>query len=379
MDRLRKRLKIAVLHRTFCASAGGAEAYAVAVALDLSQRHEVHVFAQTIDASLPSVTFHPIAWFFKRPRWLNQLWYASATWWLTRKGFDIVHSHENTWHGNIQTIHVIPMRCKRTADGLWRKLKFFTSPRLVTYAALEFFRFSIQPKRVWVAVSKPLMQQLQKLRPPLPTGQLFGIAPGIYTRINEDRDRLQRTRFFADQTPSSKILLWVGNDAVKKNLQTVLKALSALDPSYKLLVVGKAMPLRRWQDQLKTLDMADRVKFLGVVSDMNDIYASADILLHPTLEDTYGMVVLEAMSHGLPVIVSASAYCGIAADLQHGLNAFILDDPKSDYEIKEAVEELSQPLVHIKYKANAIAFANNCLWPHVAAQYEVLYQQVLTA
>lgn len=378
MDRLNKRLKIAVLHRTFCANAGGAEAYAVALALDLSQRHEVHVFAQTMDTSLPKVTFHPIALFFKRPRWLNQLWYALATWWLTRKGFDIVHSHENTWHGNIQTVHVIPMRCKSLVENFGRKLKFWTSPRLWTYAALEFFRFRISPKRMWVAVSKPLMQQLQQMRPPLPVSQLFSISPGIYPRLNEERDALQRTRFFADQTPNSKTLLWVGNDSVKKNLKTVLKALSALDSSYKLLVVGKAAPLKLWQDQVVALGISDRVKFLGVVSAMNDVYASADLLLHPTLEDTFGMVVLEAMAHGLPVVVSSSHYCGIAADLQHGLNAFMLLDPKSDAEIKEAVQELSQPLVHAKYKANALSFANNCLWSDVATQYEVLYLQVLS-
>jgi len=379
MDGLHKRLKIAVLHRTFCASAGGAEAYAVAVALDLAQRHEVHVFAQTMDTSLQSVIFHPIALFFKRPRWINQLWYATASWWLTRKGFDIVHSHENTWHGNIQTIHVIPMRCKKTDDGLVRKLKFFTSPRLWTYAALEFFRFRMNPKRLWVAVSKPLMQQLHQMRPPLPHTQLSSIAPGIYPRIPKDSDNLHRACFFADQKPGSKILLWVGNDSVKKNLRTVLNVLSGLDSSYQLLVVGKAEPLKLWQDQLEGLGIADRVKFLGVVSAMDEIYASADILLHPTLEDTFGMVVLEAMSHGLPVIVSSSAYCGIAADLQHGLNAFIVTNPTSTTEIIEAVEELSQPLVHAKYKANSVAFANNCLWPQVAAQYEVLYQQVLSS
>ena len=379
MDDLRKRLKIAVLHRTFCASAGGAEAYAVAVALDLAQRHEVHVFAQTMDASLQSVIFHPIALFFKRPRWLNQLWYATATWWLTREGFDVVHSHENTWHGHIQTIHVIPMRCKRSVDGLGHKLKFFTSPRLWTYAALEYFRFRSHSKRLWVAVSSPLMQRLQHMQPPLPSAQLSSIAPGIYPRACAERGTMQRTHFFPDTTANSKILLWVGNDAVKKNLQTVLKALSALDPSYKLLVVGKASPLKHWQDQLEALGIADRVKFLGVVSAMNDVYASADILLHPTLEDTYGMVVLEAMSHGLPVVVSSPAYCGIAADLQHGLNAFILTNPQSATDIKAAVEELSQPLVHANFQANAVAFANNCAWPHAALQYEILYQQVVSA
>jgi UDP-glucose:(heptosyl)LPS alpha-1,3-glucosyltransferase len=137
--------------------------------------------------------------------------------------------------------------------------------------------------------------------------------------------------------------------------------------------------LKHWQEQLEALGIADRVKFLGMVSHMSEIYASADILLHPTLEDTFGMVVLEAMSHGLPVVVSSSEYCGIAADLQHGLNAFILADPKDAEAMKAAVVELSQSPVLAKYQANSVAFANNCLWPHVAEQYEVLYQQVLSA
>jgi hypothetical protein len=108
------RVKIAVLHRTFRRDAGGAEAYAVAIALAMSESHDVHVFAQEMDNSLNAVTYHPIPLFFKRPRWLNQLWFALATWWLTRRGFDVVHSHENTWHGQVQTVHVVPMRTNRS-------------------------------------------------------------------------------------------------------------------------------------------------------------------------------------------------------------------------------------------------------------------------
>jgi UDP-glucose:(heptosyl)LPS alpha-1,3-glucosyltransferase len=145
------------------------------------------------------------------------------------------------------------------------------------------------------------------------------------------------------------------------------------------LVAGKARPLKHWQDQLEALGIADRVKFLGVVSAMSDIYASADILLHPTLEDTFGMVVLEAMSHGLPVVVSSSKYCGIAADLQNGFNATILTDPKDVEAMKAAVIALAQPVHRAKYQANSVAYANNCLWPHVAEQYEVLYQKVLSS
>jgi hypothetical protein len=84
-----------------------------------------------------------------KPRWVNQLWYAFATWRATRRGFDVVHSHENTWHGHVQTIHVKPVRhnllAGRTGVRLalaW--LKIALSPRLITYVALEAARFRVR-------------------------------------------------------------------------------------------------------------------------------------------------------------------------------------------------------------------------------------------
>ena len=373
------RLKVAVLHRTFRRDAGGAEAYAVAIALALSGSHDIHVFAQEMDHTLGAVTYHRIPLFFKRPRWLNQLWFALATWWFTRQGFDIVHSHENTWHGQVQTVHVVPMRCKSIEHlSLFQRLnmrfKYLTSPRLWTYVVLEFFRFRLQPKRFWVAVSKPLQMQLQKMQPALPLGQLLPITPGIYPHPPHLNRHDESPQFGGTQT--SKVLLWVGNDAVKKNLVTVLAVFAKLDDSYRLLVVGKAHPTKPWQDKLARLGIADRVSFLGVVSNMQEVYVSADILLHPTLEDTFGMVVLEAMSYGLPVVVSQEKYCGLAAELQHAVNATILSDPLDANALTAAVMSLSEPSVYAQHRQAALAFAQQRLWSDSAKQYDVLFQQL---
>ncbi len=105
-----RRLRIAVLNRVFAPTGGGAERYSIALVEQLAQRHDIHVFAQQIDHHWPGVSYHRIPTPFVRPRWVNQLWYAAATWWMTRRGFDLVHSHENTWHGQVQTIHVMPVK-----------------------------------------------------------------------------------------------------------------------------------------------------------------------------------------------------------------------------------------------------------------------------
>lgn len=69
---------------------------------------------------------------------------------------------------------------------------------------------------------------------------------------------------------------------------------------------------------------------------MDDVYPSADTLIHPTLGDTYGMVVLEAMSHKVPVIVSSDQYCGISEHLD-SKNAIILNNPRDSIEISKAI------------------------------------------
>ena len=138
MKSLPERLRIAVFNRVFSPTGGGAERYSIALVEQLASRHEVHVFAQQIEHAWPGVTYHKVSSPLTRPRWLNLFWYAAATWWATRKGFDIVHSHESTWQGQVQTVHVLPMKYSlfNGRYGLalaMRALKVFTSPRLLAY------------------------------------------------------------------------------------------------------------------------------------------------------------------------------------------------------------------------------------------------------
>jgi hypothetical protein len=50
---------------------------------------------------------------------------------------------------------------------------------------------------------------------------------------------------------------------------------------------------------------------------------------HPTFEASYRMVVLEAIAHGLPLVVSGAPYSGIAQDQTDSVNALILIEPKN--------------------------------------------------
>ena len=156
-----KRMRIAVLNRVFSPTGGGAERYSIALVEQLAPRHEIHVYAQQVDHQWPGVVYHKVSAPLVKPRWINQLWYAMATWWATRRGFDVVHSHENTWHGGVQTVHVLPIRYNlflgRTGLRRWlRWVKVVTSPRLLVYLSLEHMRYAPQSGRFVVVTSQSL-------------------------------------------------------------------------------------------------------------------------------------------------------------------------------------------------------------------------------
>ena len=153
-----KKLRIAVLNRNFSTTGGGAEGYSVALVEQLAARHEIHVFAQEIEQRLPGVTYHRVSAPLRKPRWINQLWFASCTWWATRRGFDVVHSHENTWHGDIQTVHVLPVKYTlfygRTGwHRVFQWIKVGTSPRLLAYLGLERLQFALRLGRQVIVTS----------------------------------------------------------------------------------------------------------------------------------------------------------------------------------------------------------------------------------
>jgi glycosyltransferase involved in cell wall biosynthesis len=375
-------MRIAVISRVFSKSAGGAESYSVAVVQQLSTNHDVHVFAQESNHPVPGVTYHQVFCLSRKPRWINQLLFAIATWWRTRKGFDVVHSHENTWHGQIQTVHVRPLRYNlfhgRTGVRRWlRWLKVALSPRLITYVWLEGARFMLAAGRYVVATSETLRLECEGA---YPDSQLLMsvIAPG--TEIPQLHLTREAARQRLGLPQEGSLVLFVANDYARKGLDTLLQAMTRLPADVRLAVVGNSRPIPHYRQVAEQLGLGDRVHFLGSLDDLAPAYFAADCLAHPTLEDSFAMVVLEAMAHGLPVVVSGPAHCGISRQLRSGVEALLLDDPKDASTLADAVSKvLQQPLLANQLRDQALVFARQHSWEHAALQYEALYRQAVSS
>jgi len=377
-----KRLRIAVLNRIFRPTGGGAERYSIALVEQLAARHDIHVFAQQIEHHWPGVTYHRIPLPFEKPRWINQLWFAVATWWQTRHGFDVVHSHENTWHGQVQTVHVVPVKHSllqgRTGWGLaLRWLKIVTSPRLLAYLGLEYFRYKPYTDRKVVLASESLKPAMATSFPTsMPTLQVITPGVGSVPGVAGPAQKIAVRRTLGLPT-DGRCILFVANDYRKKGLDTLLKALTGLPPDCYVAVVGNAAQIPEFQSFVDASSNCSRVFFLGALNAVDDAYRAADCLAHPTQEDTFAMVVLEAMAHGVPVVVSGVTYCGISGLLVNERDALILNNPRHDKELMHALQRvLTDTALAEKLSGNGLRFARQHLWAAQALRQETIYQTV---
>ena len=377
------KLRIAVFNRVFSPQGGGAERYSIALVEQLASRHEMHVFAQDIAPSLiaqwPQVRFHRISAPLRKSRWLNQLWYATATWWATRNNFDVVHSHENTWHGQVQTVHVLPIK-HNLFNGKtgWRRaatwLNVLTSPRLLAYLALERGRFAVQPNR-HIVLTSPSLLAIFKSTYPACANTLSVITPGV-GKVDFSFDKAAAKQALG-LPAQGWMIAFVGNDYEKKGLPTLLQALKTLPEHVNLAVVGNQAQMPVYQKLANQLGLESRVRFLGAVADVSNVYQAADCLAHPTREDTFAMVVLEALSYGLPTVVSQARYCGIAGLLTDGQNALMLDDPKDAAALAALLRRiLDDTDLRANLSRQALAFADGYAWEAIARQQEAMYLDI---
>ena len=386
-----RKQKVAVLSRNFSKSAGGAENYAVSLAEKAADEFEVHVFCERSDGSHPGISIHRMGRTIKRPRWIALWLFAWWSWRQTRHGFVIVHSHENTWHGNVQTVHVRPMRYSLFARAtnplatVLVYLKICTSARLLAHLALERLRFRSSDNRLVLAVA-PALGDIIASTYALNSKQLRVVPPGIH---------LAEASAVAGSPALSKvdarkalglpvegwILLLVGHNFEKKGLAAVLRSLSLLPADVFLLVVGgDAEQADTSRTRCAQLGLGRRVVFSGSLPDAAPAFAAADCLVHATLDDMFPLVVLEAMAASVPVVLSVAPYCLAAPLVQEASAAWMLQDPHSEQQIADAVGALrdDQGLRQAQI-AHATEFVQNHAWPQIGMQQAQWYRSLIMA
>lgn len=114
-----------------------------------------------------------------------------------------------------------------------------------------------------------------------------------------------------DVNSNEKVLLFVGRIFPEKSIETLIKSISDVKKqsnNFKVLIAGSGVLEENLKKLTNKLDLNDKIKFLGRVSDKDliELYNIADIFVFPSIAELEGMVVLEAMACKTAVITSDS-------------------------------------------------------------------------
>jgi UDP-glucose:(heptosyl)LPS alpha-1,3-glucosyltransferase len=134
------------------------------------------------------------------------------------------------------------------------------------------------------------------------------------------------------------VLLLIGNDWRVKGLPVILRAMAKLSTlPLHLLVVGDdaSAPFR---ETAKSLGVLDRCHWESPRPDVITFYSAADTYVSPSLEDSFGLPVAEAMACGLPVITST--YAGVSGLIHNTVDGFVLPEPEDAQTLARILERL---------------------------------------
>jgi UDP-glucose:(heptosyl)LPS alpha-1,3-glucosyltransferase len=127
-----------------------------------------------------------------------------------------------------------------------------------------------------------------------------------------------------------------------KGLEPLLQSLAHLPRSLPLRIVIVGNPnFSRYQRLARRLGIAERVTFHGFCPEARNAYFASDFLVHPTFYDPCSLVVLEALTCGLPVITSHfNGACELLTPPDDGL---VIDDPHDHCALADALVDMAKP------------------------------------
>lgn len=176
----------------------------------------------------------------------------------------------------------------------------------------------------------------------------------------------------SDGNPDKPLLLYVGRVSAEKQIDQIKPVLEAI-PDAHLAIVGDG-PHRT---ALEAHFAGTQTHFVGYLQglELASAFASADAFIFPSRTETLGLVLLEAMAAGCPVVAAASG--GILDIVTDGVNGYLFDPQEAQGAVTATQRLLSATDEREKLRQNARLEAEKWGWSAATQQLHRYYQQVL--
>lgn len=177
-----------------------------------------------------------------------------------------------------------------------------------------------------------------------------------------------------------KIILYVGGLVQRKGLNVVIKSMPEIVKSIsnvELIIVGEGSMREALTKLARDLKVSKYVKFVGLVENSEKVlyFKSADVFVLPSLYEVFGIVNLEAMACGIPII--ASNVGGIPEVVKDGKNG-ILVPPRNSKSLSDAIIYLLENEdIREKMGKNGMKEVKKYSWDKIAEMTEKVYKEVV--
>jgi glycosyltransferase involved in cell wall biosynthesis len=202
-------------------------------------------------------------------------------------------------------------------------------------------------------------------------------ATQVEQLLGVERSRIRVVHHGVHIPPASplereKIILHVGAIQMRKNISRLVEAFESVPSDWRLVLAGSA---GFGAEEILSKIRNSRVSILGYVSaaELAGWYARAMILAFPSLDEGFGIPVLEAMAAGVPVITSnVSALAEVAGD------AALLVNPESGEELSEALRTMvADASLREDFARKGLARAAAFTWPKAVENTWRVYRELL--
>ena len=306
--------------------------------------HEVHIFCNSWDPLFhKNIFFHHVPTIVKKNLLIREsvMTITSTLWQLYHRlkgSFDVTLSQPTRYFspqvGEMQFVYASWIEYKRKA-GIKDGLKVRLADAWLSWMEKR----NIKKCREFTVLSKSVKADMMR-HYGVPENKITVCYSGVnlaeFNPENKGKYRGEiRGKFGIGE--NDKLAIFVGNPFSRKGLDYLFEAL-AKTKDVKLLVCGKD-DLEPYKKLAEKLSIENRVFYNPILTpEINKFFAAADFFAFPTLYETFGLVIVEAMATGIPVITSALA--GAAELITDGKEGFLLKNPEDPAEIAAAIGKL---------------------------------------
>lgn len=283
---------------------------------------------------------------------------------------------------NIEVIHVQMIRHGR-AGVLIKKLAgipFVVSPqgsdiyKSSIYFKKTIAKFVFKNADVVIALTNNMKKEIQKIY----KRKVVIVPNGVDIRQFENLDK-GKIRKELKISKQKKVILFVGRLHSIKGVKYLIQAIKIIlnkDKNVKLLIVGDGDERKNLENLCKNLNLENHVTFVGEVSPekVPKYMVASDIFVLPSLSESFGIVNIQAMYCGLPIV--ATNVGGIPENVIDQINGFLIE-PRNEYQIAEKVILLlNNNELREKISENNKEKASNYSWERVVEKLEKLYETI---